>query len=67
MTRSDGRRVTFRVDAVEQYPKDQFPTAAVYGPQPGASLRLITCGGSFDKTARSYRDNIVIYASQAPG
>jgi hypothetical protein len=67
VTRSDGRVVTFRVDAVEQYPKDQFPTAAVYGPQPGASLRLITCGGSFDAAARSYRDNIVVYASEVPG
>jgi sortase (surface protein transpeptidase) len=67
VTRSDGRVVTFRVDAVAQYPKDQFPTAAVYGPQPGASLRLITCGGSFDTAARSYRDNIVVYASQVPG
>jgi len=26
--------------------------------------RLITCGGSFDATARSYRDNIVVYASE---
>lgn len=67
VTRSDGRKVTFRVDAVEQYPKGQFPTAAVYGPQPGASLRLITCGGSFDQAVRSYRDNIVVYASEVLG
>lgn len=67
VTRSDGRKVTFRVDAVEQYPKGQFPTAAVYGPQPGASLRLITCGGSFDETVRSYRDNIVVYAHEVLG
>lgn len=67
VTRSDRRRVTFRVDAVEQYPKGQFPTAAVYGPQPGASLRLITCGGSFDQAVRSYRDNIVVYASEVLG
>lgn len=67
VTRSDGQQATFRVDAVEQYPKGQFPTAAVYGPQPGASLRLITCGGTFDAAARSYRDNIVVYASEVPG
>ena len=64
VTRSDGRLVVFRVDAVEQYPKGAFPTAAVYGPQPGSSLRLITCGGSFDRSVRSYRDNIVVYASE---
>ncbi len=67
VTRSDGRTVEFRVDAVEQYPKDDFPTEAVYGPQPGASLRLITCGGSFDESVRSYRDNIVVYASETDG
>lgn len=67
VTRSDGRRVTFGVDSVQQYPKDSFPTEAVYGPQPGASLRLITCGGSFDTAVRSYRDNIVVYASERRG
>lgn len=64
VTRSDDTVVTFRVDAVEQYAKDSFPTDAVYGPQPGSSLRLITCGGSFDESQSSYRDNIVVYASQ---
>jgi hypothetical protein len=34
-------------------------------PAPGSSLRLITCGGTFDAAARSYRDNIVVYASEA--
>jgi hypothetical protein len=63
VTRSDGRDVLFHVDAVEQYPKGAFPTNAVYGPAPGSSLRLITCGGTFDAAARSYRDNIVVYAS----
>jgi len=48
VTRSDGRDVLFHVDAVEQYPKGAFPTNAVYGPAPGSSLRLITCGGTFD-------------------
>ena len=31
------------------YPKDKFPTAEVYGPTPTAELRLITCGGTFDR------------------
>jgi sortase family protein len=61
--RSDGRSVTFVVDSVRQYPKTDFPTATVYGPVPGVALRLITCGGSFDAGVRSYRDNIVVYAS----
>jgi hypothetical protein len=63
---SDGGQLPFRVDGVRQYPKANFPTAAVYGPVPGAALRLITCGGSFDRTVRSYRDNVVVYASRQP-
>jgi hypothetical protein len=60
---SDSTRVRFTVDAVRDYPKSGFPTELVYGPVPGAALRLITCGGGFDRAAGSYRDNIVVYAS----
>ncbi len=61
--REDGSIVTFRVAKVEQYPKDVVPADALYGPTPGAELRLITCGGDFDRAARSYEDNIVVYAT----
>lgn len=61
--RSDTSTVDFSVDAVRRYAKSAFPTEEVYGPAPGASLRLITCGGSFDAARRSYRDNIVVFAS----
>ncbi|AUI58660.1 class F sortase [Amycolatopsis sp. BJA-103] len=64
VSRSDGGDVVFRVDSVQHYPKNEFPTQAVYGPAPGSALRLITCGGSFDAAKRSYRDNVVVYASQ---
>ena len=63
VTGADGQRRSFSVDGVEQYPKDRFPTAAVYGPAPGPVLRLITCGGSFDRSAGHYRDNVVVFAS----
>jgi len=63
VTRSDGRTVRFRVDGVQQYPKNDFPTDAVYGPTPDPSLRLITCGGTFDYARHHYRDNVVAYAS----
>jgi sortase (surface protein transpeptidase) len=56
------RWVIFRVFATGRYPKDRFPTAEVYGPTPDAQLRLITCGGVFNKTRRSYVDNVVVYA-----
>ncbi|HEX4829677.1 MAG TPA: class F sortase [Trebonia sp.] len=65
VSRSDGSRVTFRVTAVQSYPKDQFPTQAVYGPTPDAELRLITCGGAFDFATGHYLSNIVVYATEA--
>ncbi len=41
--------------------KDQFPTEQVYGPVPTPALRLITCGGSFDRSIGHYRSNVVVY------
>ncbi|MDY7106941.1 MAG: class F sortase [Actinomycetota bacterium] len=60
--RADATVARFRVTRVERHPKDGFPTAAVYGAVPGPALRLITCGGDFDRAAGSYRDNVVVYA-----
>jgi LPXTG-site transpeptidase (sortase) family protein len=62
VTRADPTVARFRVTRVISVPKDDFPTLAVYGNTDDAELRLITCGGSFDTHARSYRDNIVVYA-----
>lgn len=66
VTRADGSVVSFRVDAVEQFPKDQFPTARIYGPTSAPTLRLITCGGRFDKAARQYEDNVIVFATIVP-
>jgi sortase (surface protein transpeptidase) len=60
---TDGRILIFRVQRLERYPKDKFPTQAVYFPTLDRELRLITCGGEFDSAAGSYRDNIVVYAT----
>jgi sortase (surface protein transpeptidase) len=60
--RADRTMAVFTVTGVRQYAKDEFPTAAVYGAVPDAELRLITCGGSFDRSAGSYLSNIVVYA-----
>jgi LPXTG-site transpeptidase (sortase) family protein len=62
--RADGTTAEFRVTQVHQYLKDQFPTAAVYGPTPDAELRLITCGGTFDSTTGHYLSNVVVYAAE---
>lgn len=62
---SDGQAINFRVVEVAQYPKSSFPSAEVYGPTPDRELRLITCGGDFDRSRRSYLDNIVVFAVRA--
>lgn len=64
VTRADRTTATFAVDAVRTFPKDAFPTQTVYGDTADPELRLITCGGPFDSTAASYRDNTVVFASQ---
>jgi sortase (surface protein transpeptidase) len=62
--REDGTTARFTVTAVGRYPKSEFPTEAVYGPTPRAELRLVTCGGDFDRSRRSYVDNVVVFARQ---
>ena len=57
-----GKSVRFTVVSTAWYPKTKFPTGQVYGPTPDRQLRLITCGGVFDHTLRSYKDNLVVYA-----
>ena len=63
--RIDGSTVTYLVERVEQHAKSAFPTDAVYGSTDEPVLRLVTCGGEFDRSARSYRDNIVVFARAA--
>jgi Sortase domain len=57
-----GRWLAFRVVGSGWYAKAAFPTAEVYGPTPTAQLRLVTCGGEFDRSRRSYTDNLVVFA-----
>ncbi len=58
--RSDGRTARYRVTDVQTVAKDRFPTQQVYGPTAGAELRLITCGGTFDRVAGHYLRNVVV-------
>jgi len=60
---TNGRTLVFRVQRTERYPKNKFPTEAVYFPTLDRELRLITCGGDFDYAKGSYVDNIVVYAT----
>jgi hypothetical protein len=50
------------VHRVERWPKDGFPTRKVYGPTRRPTLRLITCGGAFDRATGHYLDNTIVFA-----
>ncbi|RSM72561.1 class F sortase [Actinoplanes sp. ATCC 53533] len=62
--RADGSKVMFRVREVSQVSKTSFPTDLVYAPTLDPTLRLVTCGGSFDRERGSYRDNVIVFADQ---
>ena len=64
VTRQDGSTVTFAVTTVQKVSKTAFPTDQVYGNTADPELRLITCGGSFNRADRSYVDNIIVYAKK---
>ncbi|MGH3488621.1 MAG: class F sortase [Actinopolymorphaceae bacterium] len=61
VTRRDGIAVVYRVDGASIQPKDQFPVDQIYAPSDRSELRLVTCGGSFDKKI-GWSDNIIVYA-----
>ena len=67
VTLADGKVAAFAVDGLQRVAKDAFPTASVYGKSGYPSLRLITCGGPFDKATGHYVDNVIVYAHLVKG
>lgn len=61
VTRADKRTAVFTVDKVKTYTKDEFPDDKVYGATGRPELRLLTCGGRFDKK-NGYSANVVVFA-----
>ncbi len=59
--RADGRTAVYTVDAVRTYDKARFPSQEVYGARKRPELRLITCGGVYDRKT-GYRSNVVVFA-----
>jgi hypothetical protein len=64
VVRDDGSVAMFTVDDVKVISRDRFDAARAYGPhhRDRAELRLITCGGTFDKASHSYTANVVVSA-----
>ncbi|WP_424213655.1 class F sortase [Streptomyces sp. BI20] len=64
VVRADGGIAEFTVEEVRVYSRDGFAPERAYGPRVRgrAELRLLTCGGSYDKGAREYTGNVVVSA-----
>jgi sortase (surface protein transpeptidase) len=64
VVRDDGKVAEFTVDDVEVVQRDHFDARQAYGPRrpDRAELRLITCGGTFDRATRSYTANVIVSA-----
>lgn len=66
ITDIEGNEQTWNITDIKRYDKDEAPLEEIF--RWGGDTRelaLITCGGEFDRTARSYQDNIVVYAELA--
>ncbi|MFJ4918596.1 class F sortase [Streptomyces sp. NPDC088725] len=61
VTRTDRRTAVFTVDSVRTYDKEAFPDDKVYGDTGRPELRLLTCGGRFDRKI-GYAANVVVFA-----
>jgi hypothetical protein len=61
--RADGQTAVFTVSHIDTVPKNAFPADDVYGDTPDAQLRLITCGGVFDRASGDYEANVIVYAN----
>ncbi|MET9049813.1 class F sortase [Streptomyces rhizosphaericola] len=64
VVRDDGSVAEFTVDDVQVVTRERFDAGKAYGPRVAgrAELRLITCGGTYDRKSRSYSANVVVSA-----
>lgn len=65
VTTAGGAVVRYRVTSVGSAPKTATPLAELFARTGTARLALVTCSGSFDPVARSYRDNEIVWAVPA--
>jgi sortase (surface protein transpeptidase) len=57
----DGDVATFNVDAKEQVLKTDLPAGRIWNGSQQPLIRLITCGGEFDRSTGHYLSNLIVY------
>ncbi len=62
----DGSYRTFVVTEVAQYDKTELPFDRIFAKDGDPGVVLITCGGTFNQSLRSYEDNDVVYGTPTP-
>ena len=62
---ASGRRVTYAVTGRRAVAKTAGLPSDVFSLDTAPRLAVITCGGAFDRATRSYRDDIVVFASRS--
>ena len=63
VTTSAGSTIHYQVQARRVYVKAQGLPADLFSQQGPGRLVIISCGGTFDKTIRSYEENVAIFAT----
>lgn len=59
---ADGTVVDYEVRDVERIDKSELPVDVLFARDGDPRITLVTCGGDFDREARSYRENVVVTA-----
>ncbi|GGZ22842.1 class F sortase [Streptomyces poonensis] len=64
VVRDDGTVAEFTVDDVQVIGRDRFDARQAYGARDAerSELRLVTCGGTYDRKSRSYTANVIVSA-----
>jgi LPXTG-site transpeptidase (sortase) family protein len=58
----DGSQARYRIAEISQYAKQDLPVERVFARSGDPVITLVTCGGTFQPSLRSYQDNVVAYA-----
>ncbi|MEU9362674.1 class F sortase [Streptomyces sp. NPDC051784] len=64
VSRTDGKIAEFTIDDVQVFTRERFDAQKAYGQRHDgrAELRLITCGGTYDRASHAYTANVVVSA-----